>query len=427
MIEEAPASVCCAAMNRTMSPAGRHFVLGRRASLLVSAGVVSHLLWTSAAPALTYRLYAQAWHLTHTATAAIFAIYPIGVVVMLIGFGGISDQIGRRATMLAGLFASLIGSLLFAVAPDAWWVFAGRALMGIGVGLSASPSTAAILEFSRPENAKSAASATMAAQAVGFIAALLLGGALTEYGPWPTRLSFWILAVVLLVLLAATWFLPRHTVGGARRDRRSRMPSVPKDLRPAFAVSSTAMMAAYTFGVLVLSLGGQVEHDLIGSPNAFLNGAVLSIFPIVMGAVGIIARNLSPRVALIVGALLSGLGMALLIMAVNLRDLLVYLLATAAAGGAYSLLFVGGLEVISAAAPPRHRGGTLAALYLLGYLSMGALALVLGAIATTRGLSLAVDLGAAAIILMNVGTLILASMAPSITSSSSLGSGNGND
>src|ERR1700734_420452 len=193
MIEEAPASDRRAKGEQSMPPAGGRFVLGRHASLLVSAGVVSHTLWTSAAPALTYGLYAQEWHLTHTATAAIFAIYPIGVVVMLIGFGGISDQIGRRATMLAGLFASLIGSLLFAVAPDAWWVFAGRALMGIGVGLSASPSTAAILEFSRPENAKSAASATMAAQAVGFTAALLLGGALTEYGPWPTRLSFWIL------------------------------------------------------------------------------------------------------------------------------------------------------------------------------------------------------------------------------------------
>ena len=97
---------------------GGRFVLGRRASLLVSAGVVSHTLWTSAAPALTYGLYAQEWHLTHTVTAGIFAIYPIGVVVMLVGFGGISDQIGRRATMLAGLFASLAGALLFAVAPD---------------------------------------------------------------------------------------------------------------------------------------------------------------------------------------------------------------------------------------------------------------------------------------------------------------------
>jgi MFS family permease len=411
MIEEAPTSV----RQATVEQGGR-FVLGRRASLMVSSGVVSHTLWTSAAPALTYGLYAQEWHLTHTVTAAIFAIYPLAVVVMLVGFGGISDQIGRRATMLAGLFASLVGALLFAVAPDVRWVFAGRALMGIGVGLAASPSTAAILEFSSPQRAKSAAAVTMAAQAVGFAAALLLGGALTEYGPWPTRLCFWVLALFLMLLLTATWFLPRHTVGDAGRDWRSRMPSVPKDMRRVFAVSSTAMVAAYTFGVLLLSLGGQVEHDLIGSPNAFLNSGVLSLFPVVMGATGIIARTLPPRTALVAGALLSGLGMALLFLAVNFRDLAIYLLATAAAGGAYSLLFVGGLQVINAMAPEHRRGGVLSALYLLGYLSMGALALVLGAMATRWGLGLAVDLGAAAIILTNVATLVLAMMTPFATS-----------
>ncbi len=417
MSKEAPASVCHAAADWTQPPVGGRFVLGRRASLLVSAGVVSHTLWTSAAPALTYGLYAQEWHLTHTVTAGIFAIYPIGVVVMLVGFGGISDQIGRRATMLAGLFASLAGALLFAVAPDVSWVFGGRALMGIGVGLAASPSTAAILEFSSPKRAKSAALVTMGAQAIGFAAALLLGGALTEYGPWPTRLCFWVLALFLIVLLIGTWLLPRHAPGGTGGDWRSRMPSVPKPIRRAFAVSSTAMVAAYTFGVLVLSLGGQVEHDLIGSPNAFLNSAVLSLFPVVMGVIGIIARTLSPRMALIAGALISCSGMALLTLAVNFRDLAIYLLATAAAGGAYSLLFVGGLQVISASAPERNRGGILAALYLVSYLSMGALALVLGAIATARGLSLAVDLGAAAIILMNVATLVLATT-PSTTSPS---------
>jgi hypothetical protein len=104
--------------------------------------------------------------------------------------------------------------------------------------------------------------------------------------------------------------------------------------------------------------------------------------------------------------------------AVSLRDLAIYLLATAAAGGAYSLLFVGGLQVISAAAPERNRGGILSAVYLLCYLSMGVLALVLGAIAKTRGLSLAVDLGAAAIILMNVATLVLAATTPATISHS---------
>jgi predicted MFS family arabinose efflux permease len=413
MIEEAHASGRRTVAERVRLPAGGRFVLGRRASLWVSAGVVGHTLWTSAAPALTYELYAREWQLTHTVTAGIFAVYPIAVAIMLIGFGGISDQIGRRATMLAGLFASLAGAMLFAVAPDVWWIFAGRALMGIGVGLAASPSTAAVLEFSSPERARSAASVTMAAQAIGFAAALLFGGALTEYGPWPTRLCFWVLVLFLIVLLIGTWLLPRHTSGGASGDWRSRLPSIPKDGRRAFAVSSTAMVAAYTFGVLVLSLGGQVEHDLIGSPNAFLNGAVLSFFPAVMGTTGIIGRSLSPRMALIIGALISALGMMLLILAVNLRDLVIYLLATAAAGGAYGLLFVGGLQVIVAATPERNRGGILSALYLLSYLSMGALALVLGAVATTRGLGLAVDLGAAAIILMNVAMLVLARNTPS--------------
>jgi hypothetical protein len=51
------------------------------------------------------------------------------------------------------------------------------------------------------------------------------------------------------------------------------------------------MMTAYTFGVLVLSLGGQVEHDLIGSSNALLNGAILALFPIVLGPVGIVGRK----------------------------------------------------------------------------------------------------------------------------------------
>jgi MFS family permease len=118
MIKVAPAAFRRYVADRKQPPVGRPFVLGRHASLLVSAGVVSHTLWTSAAPALTYGLYAQEWHLTHTVTAAIFAVYPIFVVVMLVGFGGISDQIGRRETMLAGLFASLTGALLFAVAPD---------------------------------------------------------------------------------------------------------------------------------------------------------------------------------------------------------------------------------------------------------------------------------------------------------------------
>jgi predicted MFS family arabinose efflux permease len=373
----------------------------------VSAGVVAHTLWTSAAPAMAYRLYARDWHLSHTVTTGIFAIYPIVVVAVLVGFGDVSDHIGRRATMLMGLGASLAGALLFAVAPNVVWLFAGRTLMGVGVGLTAGSSTAAVVEFGTG-GPKRAALITTVAQAAGFAAALLLGGALIEYAPWPARLTFWVLAALLALLFAATWLLPRHTGGDAGGRLRPRVPFVPRDVRKAFALASIAMMTAYTHGVLVLSLGGQVANDLVGSPNAFVNGAVLSLFAIVSGVIGGVARSLPARLAMILGALASTMGMGFLAVAVLLHSLAVFLLATSTAGAGYSLLFLSALEVINAAAPARHRGGVLSALYLLAYLSMGTVALVLGAVATARGLDLAVDLGAGAIAGLSLATLVLA-------------------
>jgi hypothetical protein len=75
-------------------------------------------------------------------------------------------------------------------------------------------------------------------------------------------------------------------MAGEKGGWRPKIPFVPKDLRRAFATASTAMMTAYTFGALVLSLGGQVEHDLIGSSNALPNGALLALFPIAVAVFG---------------------------------------------------------------------------------------------------------------------------------------------
>src|SRR5258705_11851529 len=139
--------------------------LGQRASFWVSAGVVSHTLWTSAAPAVTYPLYASEWNLSFAVTTAIFSIYPIVVVTVLVFLGDVSDYIGHRETMLLGLAASLIGALLFAVARGVPWLFAGRIWMGIGVGFSASPATAAGVEFSPAGHLHRASFITAPAQA----------------------------------------------------------------------------------------------------------------------------------------------------------------------------------------------------------------------------------------------------------------------
>jgi len=101
--------------------------LSRKASFWVATSVAGVGLWTSSAPSLTYPLYAAEWGLDKTITTAIFAVFPVALVLVLVVFGNLADFIGPRASILCGLAASCIGTVGFAVAPDvAWCSSAGR-------------------------------------------------------------------------------------------------------------------------------------------------------------------------------------------------------------------------------------------------------------------------------------------------------------
>ena len=63
------------------------------------------------------------------------------------------------------------------------------------------------------------------------------------------------------------------------------------------------------------------------------------------------------------------------------------------------------MALINGAVATEHCGGVLSALYLFAYLSLGIVALVLGNVATQRGLGLAVDLGAGIIALLSLVTI----------------------
>jgi MFS family permease len=378
----------------------------------VAAAVVVHTLWTSAAPAMTYPLYAREWQLTPTVTTLIFAVFPIVVVLTLILLGDLSDYIGRRSAVLLGLIASLIGVLLFALAPNVTWLLIGRAFMGIGVGLSAGPSAAAVVEFSAPGQAKQAGSITTASQALGLAAALIISGGLIQYAPFPTRLSFWLLAVVLVTTLVGVWHLPRHTKAESSQRWKLKLPTVHKPLRRMFLVSVMAVLSAYSVGATMLSLGSQIAHDLIGSSNALINGGAISLFAIAVGFTGIVARRFTPNLSIILGGGFAIGGMLLLILATSSHALLVFLASSACSGAGYSLLFMGGLNAINAHAPMHHRAGTLSALFLVAYLMQGVVAMLLGRAATAWGLDRAIDVGCVVLALMSLGAILLVVFVP---------------
>ncbi|GAA1154160.1 MFS transporter [Kribbella jejuensis] len=379
--------------------------LNRKASFWTAASVAGLSLWTSAAPTTTYPLYASAWHLTPTATTAIFAVYPVVLVAFLLVFGQLSDYIGRRATMLYGVGALLAGVLLFAVAPSVAWVYAGRALMGAGVGLALTAATAAVVEFSPLGKAARASSVTTAATAAGLGLATIVGGGLIEYAPQPLHLDFWVLLAVIAVVFGFVWRLPRHTKDESQGRWRPRPISVPQGIRVLYVASALAVTTAYAFGSVFLALGAQIAHQLIGTANVFVIGLVLAIMSIMIGVTAIAGRRFQPGRLVLVGAVATLIDLAVLETSAQLHSLPLFMTATVLGGISYGLLFSGGLGLITAHAPAHHRGGTVSAVYLVAYILQGAIALALGLVATASGLGTALLLGA--IVISSLALLVI--------------------
>jgi len=379
--------------------------LSRRGSFLTAGLVAALALWASAAPTVVYPLYASQWALTTATTTAVFAVYPLVLVVTLIVFGNLSDSIGRRITILIGLGLLFAGSMAFAVAPDLSWVFVGRALMGAGVGFALSPATAAMVEFARESSR--ASSATTAATAGGLTLATLVGGALVQYAPEPLHLTFWVLAIACALGIGLAWFLPRHTMDPTAQRWRPRRPMIPQDRRIPFAAGTLGVSAAYSLGAIYLALGAQIARDLVGSPNVLLDGAVIALSAVSIGVVAVLGRAIPARTALVVGPLLASAGLAALVVAGLQHSLIAFLVSSIIGGAGYSLMFAGGLGLVTSGASVHHRAMVLSATYVIAYVLQAVTAFGLGLLVTSTGLQRAIEIASPAVLLLGFAALVL--------------------
>lgn len=102
--------------------------------------------------------------------------------------GSLSDQYGRRPVILiscAGLAADYV---LMALAPNLWWLAAGRLIAGV-TSSSFTTIYAYMADITEPEKRARAYGLIGAAFSGGFVLGPVLGGFLGEFGP---RVPFWV-------------------------------------------------------------------------------------------------------------------------------------------------------------------------------------------------------------------------------------------
>lgn len=104
--------------------------------------------------------------------------------------GALSDRFGRRPVILLSSLALTLDYVLIALAPNLWWMLAGRAIAGFCASSISVPS-AYIADVTPPERRAAAFGAIGAAFGVGFVLGPFVGA---QAGSIDPRLPFWIAA-----------------------------------------------------------------------------------------------------------------------------------------------------------------------------------------------------------------------------------------
>lgn len=81
-------------------------------------------------------------HISRPGLDAAFGLYALGLLPSLLLGGGVSDRVGRRPVVLAGLALACAGNLVMLIWPTLVGVVIGRLVVGLGVGMVASAGTA---------------------------------------------------------------------------------------------------------------------------------------------------------------------------------------------------------------------------------------------------------------------------------------------
>jgi len=116
-----------------------------------------------------YAAYGEAAGYGQGLRAVAFASYVVGLIPILAFLGGLSDVLGRKTAVQAGLAMAIAATVLMQVQPTVQALMVARVLQGASVAVAASACTAYLAELLPSARAAAqAASATALTTAVGF-------------------------------------------------------------------------------------------------------------------------------------------------------------------------------------------------------------------------------------------------------------------
>lgn len=360
----------------------RRKTLSMSTSFWAAAAIAFLAFAANAAASPLYRVYQAQFGFSTTTLTLLFAVYTAVVLLTLLFFGSLSDYVGRRLVMLAGLAAGAAACGLFLIAHVVELLFAARALQGVAVGLISGTAGAALHDL-RPEG-RAAPVVSSAAPTGGQALGALGASALAQYAFAPTHLVWWLLLAAFVIGTVAVLASaePGTVRVGAMSSLRPRV-GVPLGARSAFAEAVPGLVGVWALGGFYLTLGPSLAAQLLDSKNLLWGGILIFLLTGVAGAASTLLGKRSPSGVLLGGCLALIVGALVTLTAIETDTQAALFVGTAVTGLGFGPAFMGAYRVTIALAPSDDRAGVIAAIYIVSYLATGIPA-VAGGIATSH-------------------------------------------
>jgi MFS family permease len=362
-------------------------VLARSAAFAVVTGTTATLLAASSAPTPLYPVYQAEFGFSSLTLTAIFAVYVLALLSSLLTVGRLSDFLGRRPVLAAGLVLEAAAMAVFLDAHGVAALFAGRVVQGLATGAVVGVVGAYLLDLQPPGGSRLGSLVNSAAATGGLGLGAAATGILIEYAPHPTRLVFAILTAAFLALAVTTALLP-ETVDrkpGVRAALRPRV-SVPRAARLPFLRALPTMASTWMLGGLMFSVGGSLLALVFGQHNHAVVGLVIGLFAGSAAIASVRLRAVAPERMARIGTTLLVAGTVLFASAIAASSLTVFVLGALTAGAGFGPAFLGAFRAVSQLAEPHERAALISAIYVVSYLAFSIPALIAGLLITQVGL-----------------------------------------
>jgi len=382
--------------------------LPRPAAFAALVAALLALMASASAPSPVYHLYQERMGFPTWMLTLIFGVYAVVLLGTLITAGSLSDHIGRRPALIAGLVLQAGSTGLFWAADGVPSLLIARILQGVSTGIAIGAVSAAMVDLSPRRFPWLGTTLSSAGLGVGLAAGAVTVGFVGQWTPSPDQWIFPSLTALLGVLAIVMAFIP-----GVHPRKPGALASlwptigISASLRPVFARALPGIVAGWAIMGLFMALGPSIVSADFEADPTITGGYVIAILA-ASNAVGAVATaRLTPSVGSSVGPALMVLGMAWTLFSAQLGSLPLHLVAAALAGAGAGASFTSAVRTIGAATPATHRAQTLSAIYAVSYLSLSVPALGAGIIATNAGLGTAVDaIGAFVMVVASTGAAL---------------------